>query len=133
MDGIEQRGHAGEHHEPVPIVVSAAQIINGVEVPIGEPRVTVASRGALDLLREQSALDERRQRAREAGYDEGTDSRFAEGIDAAIEAATRVRLDADIESAAYRELASAAPGRHHSAVKRALTAAFRAAGFEVEQ
>lgn len=34
----------------VPVTVTAVEIIDGVEVPIGEPRQTTTSRGALDLL-----------------------------------------------------------------------------------
>jgi hypothetical protein len=35
---------------PVPVTVSAVEIVDGVKVPIGEPRTTTVSRGALDLL-----------------------------------------------------------------------------------
>jgi len=74
-----------------------------------------------------SELDDRRQRARETYYDvrndEGPD---AHGIEAAIETATRVRITPEIV------MASGLPVGPEWPIKN-LTAAFRAAGFEVEE
>lgn len=42
----------------VPVRVSAAEIVNGIEVPIGEPRTTTMSRGALDLVQAEAAEHE---------------------------------------------------------------------------
>lgn len=82
-----------------------------------------------------SPIDARRQRAREAGLDaaadDGSEFDWGDKLDAAIETATRVRIDDEIVRAAL-EAVSAGPaafGRYHTAVK----AAFKAAGFEVEQ
>jgi hypothetical protein len=82
-----------------------------------------------------SALDDRRQRAREAGYDAcavsvPTESESA-AIECAIETATRVRIDDGIIDAALK-VVSAGPGARPRSVN-AIIAAFRAAGFEVEQ
>lgn len=79
------------------------------------------------------ARAERQQRAREAYYD-ATDlpEKFSErGFDDAIETALRVRVDADITQEVR--------GRHPdlmiktTELKSMIEAAFRAAGFEVEQ
>jgi hypothetical protein len=86
-----------------------------------------------------SALEERRQRAREAaqdeiemtvdGYGDHEDARRA--VDAAVETATRVRITREILAAALE-----AAGIRRPAVARqcgiAVAAAFVAAGFEVE-
>ena len=73
-------------------------------------------------------LADRRQRALEAGWD--TDDRQG-GIETAIETATRVKITEDIIDAAYGEVPWEATERGdvHDIVK----AAFRAAGFEVEE
>lgn len=81
-----------------------------------------------------AALADRRQRAREAYYDElsggsiesGTDpvDVFAEALDAAIETATRVRITPEL-------LATMDPAIGNREAR--LRAAFEAAGFEVEQ
>lgn len=76
-----------------------------------------------------SALEERRQRAREAGrdaYDAERDGGaiFEDALEAAIEAATRVRITLEL-------LAAMDPGVGNRETR--LIAAFRAAGFEVEE
>jgi hypothetical protein len=76
-----------------------------------------------------SALEDRRQAAREA-YHDATDppEKFSDrGLADAIETATRVRITPEIIEAAYPVL-----GRYLT-VEQRLTAAFEAAGFEVEQ
>lgn len=84
------------------------------------------------------ALADRRQRAREAGYDAcavsmPTESESA-AIECAIETATRVRIDADVISAACIIGKTYSPGRSpREQVREIIEAAFRAAGFEVEQ
>lgn len=76
------------------------------------------------------ALAERRQRAREAGQD--TIGTRQHGIDVAVETATRVRVDNELMAAsAASGLVPAGMPREQQ--RRALTAIFRAAGFEVEQ
>lgn len=82
-----------------------------------------------------SELDERRQRAREAYWDNGgrynDPDGHPEGAEAAIETATRVRITPEIAEAACTQ-AGIGPGN----IKRMLpiiAAAFRAAGFEVEE
>ncbi len=154
--------------EQVPVKVVAAEIINGVEVPIGEPRERTISRGALDLLHGEDSvkcgcpaacpdcggpigsndkagceacaahvvecdadpLADRRQRAREAGQDHLTDHDAMPGIEAAIETATRVRVDADMTRAARDAVGLAIKTTE---LKRMIEAAFAAAGFEVEK
>lgn len=79
-----------------------------------------------------SELTDRRQRARETGLDLVTAGGFSPGvltsagIEAAIETATRVRITPEIMNAAK-------PTVPWLTEKDRLTAAFRAAGFEVEQ
>jgi len=78
---------------------------------------------------EKAALDDRRQRAREAWHDEfetpGTlAERGARAVEAAIETATRVKITPEI-------LRSASKG--WPVIDEIVKAAFRAAGFEVEQ
>jgi hypothetical protein len=82
-----------------------------------------------------SELDDRRQRAREAYYDRyelgdniGGSARKA-AVRECIETATRVRIDDDVMRAASEF--SAAP-EYDKGLYRMLAAAFRAAGFEVE-
>lgn len=41
--------------DTVPIIVTAVEIVNGAEVPIGEPRERTISRGALALMHEDAA------------------------------------------------------------------------------
>lgn len=88
-------------------------------------------RGSGVRVSDVGALLDRRQRAREAYWDDmrGLSMR-TQGIEAAIETATRVRVDDDIIEAAqnaFPVLRDVAEG------KVMLTAAFRAAGFEVEE
>lgn len=75
---------------------------------------------------------ERRQRAREAGYDASLDNSLnvdpVGAVEAAIEVATRVRLDGFIISAAAHE-AGVPPG----VVAASLPAALRLLGLEVEE
>lgn len=81
---------------------------------------------------ELSALDERRQRAREAALDTSGGVLF-DGIDEAIETATRVKITPEIIEAARLGWASAR-GNWDSEPRETsrLIAAFRTAGFEVE-
>lgn len=72
-----------------------------------------------------SALDDRRQSAREAYHDEAGFTR--EPIEVAIETATRVRIDHDVMVAFLT-----APDDPDD-IAGPLAAAFRAAGFEVEE
>jgi hypothetical protein len=85
---------------------------------------------------DDEARADRRQRAREAGLDAidgGGQLPAGDVLEAAIETATRVRITPEVERALYEELAAATPGEHHAAARAGLAAAFRAAGFEVEQ
>jgi hypothetical protein len=162
--------------EQVPVVVTVVEIIDGVEVPIGEPLKRTTSRGALDLLHggypheaelqriadetgepieivrdladamaacgtedDDEARVERQQRAREAGWDHlapppltvnGPGS-VADAFDIAIETATRVRVTPEIAEAAC-EAAGLGAG-NAKRLTPVIEAAFRAAGFEVEQ
>jgi hypothetical protein len=79
-----------------------------------------------------SALNDRRQRSREAFWDTsgGLMSGARDGVEEAIETATRVRIDEEMIAAAAEF--AAAPGSAKG-VYRMLAAAFRAAGFEVEE
>lgn len=76
------------------------------------------------LVGGSEALRDRRQRAREAGQDHLTDHDAMPGIEAAIETATRVRVTREIQLAAAKA---------YPFVDNMITAAFRAAGFEVEE
>jgi hypothetical protein len=132
----------------VPIIVTAVEIIDGVEVPIGEPQERTISRGALDLLHgydtsADEALGDRRQRAREAFDDawsgandvfggKGWAERLLVAREAAIETATRVRVDREVTEAA---VAASGYGLDisYDTYRKIITAAFLAAGFEVEQ
>lgn len=123
--------------EQVPIIVSAVEIIDGVEVPIGEPRVRTISRGALDLLhRKVSPLDDRRQRARETFYDMLHDTASDDGpvfelsdcVAGAIETATRVKITPEAV-AKFRAVAEGWGGNF--AVS--LAVALAELGFEVEE
>lgn len=137
--------------EQVPVRVTAVEIIDGVEVPIGKPRETTISRGALDLLHGgypheaelQRIADEARadriDRALSAGLDAWADvvavpvagDRAANAARDAIEAATRVRVDSDITQAvrdAHPDIMIKT-----TELKGMIETAFRAAGFEVEQ
>jgi hypothetical protein len=123
--------------EQVPVTVTAVEIIDGVEVPIGKPRERTTSRGALDLLHGTAPeLIDRRQRAREAGLDGIADPAkytmtVAKAVEAAVESATRVRVDADLTQA----VRDATPDLMITSreLKRLIEVAFRAAGFEVEK
>jgi hypothetical protein len=81
-------------------------------------------------------LADRRQRAREASYDgvepcEVCGKIHASGdVEAAIEAATRVKITEDVIAAAV-EVGDLTQGT--KGAWRTLAAAFRAAGFEVEE
>jgi hypothetical protein len=84
-----------------------------------------------------AARADRRQRAREAFHD-GSPTIDNDAIDevhaaaeAAIEAATRVRVDDEIIDAA--RVAYGNGSKHRAGLRRAIEAAFVAAGFEVEQ
>lgn len=79
-------------------------------------------------------IEARRQRAREAAYDEvppigiragSADRLFRDGVEAAIETATRVKITPEIVEAA--ELSE------DYAYVDMIVAAFKAAGFEVEK
>jgi hypothetical protein len=76
-----------------------------------------------------SALEDRRQAAREAYHDApGGHATYPETrLDIAIETATRVRITPEIIDAATRA------ARGSWTLGRAVRAAFEAAGFEVEQ
>lgn len=123
--------------EQVPIRVSAAEVIAGAEVPIGEPRIRTISRGAVDvLLGESTPLDDRRQRAREAFYDgtEPGDVVTNRALDGAIETATRVRITPEALASARTGLESRIDMYvSRKAVTEVLTAALTELGFEVEQ
>lgn len=72
-------------------------------------------------------LNDRRQRAREAAYDEfgGVDVLTADALQAAIETATRVRITPEIAAAAN------APAPMHDGGTFRARAVLLAAGFEV--
>lgn len=86
-----------------------------------------------------AALADRRQRAREAAYDAAPgNGTVRDATEAAIDTATRVQITPGLVAAA-REIATEqmhdpqAPTDPAERWKVILTAAFRAAGFEVEQ
>jgi hypothetical protein len=84
------------------------------------------------------ALDERRQRAREVFLDEiAPGSQYARNaaraIDEAIETATRVRVTREVEDAAEAAAGDTIHDYDGAEMRRIIEAAFRAAGFEVEQ
>jgi len=70
-----------------------------------------------------SALDDRRQQAREAGWDAIVDVGAREALETAIETATRVRITQEMIDAYSAE----------SNIDDGLAAALRTAGFEVEE
>jgi hypothetical protein len=77
-----------------------------------------------------SALEDRRQAAREAGWDATvgwSQESTAAALDAAVETATRVRITPEMIDAATRV------ARGSWTFGPAVRAAFEAAGFEVEQ
>jgi hypothetical protein len=84
-----------------------------------------------------SELDDRRQRAREAFYDmlhdeandDGPVFELSDCVTGAIQTATRVRITPEIERAFIDHPDEYEQGN----VRGPLAAAFRAAGFEVEQ
>lgn len=81
-------------------------------------------------------LFDRRQRAREAAHDNVSRVSRCPDVEAAIETATRVRVDKDVCAAAWRaHEARTAPmeGTDDPEFVRMLIAAFEAAGFEVEE
>lgn len=123
---LDDRRQAGEQ---VPIIVSAVEIIDGVEVPIGEPRVRTISRGALDLLHGNvSPLGDRRQRAREAFHDAPALDLLG-ALDEAIETATRVQITPEAVAKAYP---SAVTDRDRKLCAPLLAEALTELGFEVE-
>lgn len=95
------------------------KIVDGVEKVIGETRSAELPLGG-------TALADRRQRAREAFWDRYAPEQYDEQLPAltdAIETATRVKITQDIVDAG-----NGLPGRY-----AVIKAAFRAAGFEVEE
>lgn len=88
---------------------------------------------------EGAARADRVQRAREAFWDHYDPERdggaiLANSLDDALDTATRVRLDDDIIAAAREELRRQAFGWLDLRASRVIiAAAFRAAGFEVEE
>ena len=76
-----------------------------------------------------SALEERRQRAREAFYDAYADGTFVEvrGVEECIETATRVQITDEVLIAAIKAR------REAPDTEGIIRAAFLAAGFEVEE
>ena len=86
---------------------------------------------------EQAALNDRRQLALETGLDKAPYpdmvlSWHAESISASVETATRVKITDEVIALANR-VQEETPGLEHGQMRAALGAAFRAAGFEVEQ
>lgn len=73
-----------------------------------------------------SALDDRRQRACEAFWDSTFPTR---GVAAAIEVATRVKIEPEFVTAMLTEVDRI--GVQRGGIEAGLGAAFRAAGFEV--
>lgn len=85
-----------------------------------------------DRPAECTALADRRQRARESFWDATFDVGAREAAEVAIETATRVKITADVIDAASDEF----PWWTHDSkndMREPLIAAFRAAGFEVEE
>lgn len=82
-----------------------------------------------DVHRGADPVADRRQRAREAGHDHLTDYDAAPGIEAAIETATRVKVTPEITKAAR----AVNPWIMQGEAREVVAAAFRAAGFEVEE
>lgn len=122
--------------------MTAFEIVDGIKVPIGRPREKTISRGALDLLHGNvTPLEERRQRAREAGLDAWHDAlavpelddRAGNALDDAIETATRVQITPEVQLAFLAILTQIRSGEEAPTCIEALKAAFEAAGFEVEQ
>jgi predicted deacylase len=77
-----------------------------------------------------SALGDRRRRAREA-YRDTREGAEVPAVEVAIETATRVRITPEIVGAARWTPGIAAVDEHDT--YRMLAAAFRAAGFEIEE
>ncbi len=84
------------------------------------------------MSNEASALFDRRQSAREAFHDDCEYHEYGQndGLDSAIETATRVRITPEIVETAAREAPFGVLS--DTAVKQIVKAAFEAAGFEVE-
>lgn len=80
-----------------------------------------------------SAIEERRQRAREAAYDQMPVERMASSawdIERAIEVATRVQISPDLIRAA-QNATECDPAECDPCIEAAVRAALEAAGFEV--
>lgn len=114
----QQYGHAGQHHGR------------------GTPDCPVELHHHHDE-RCASPLDERRQRAREAGWDATvgwSHESTARAIESAIETATRVKLTPEVIIAYGKVLGTGgARWKVSGTSEKALIAALEAAGFEVEQ
>lgn len=80
-----------------------------------------------------SALEERRQRAREAFYDTYADGSYVEvrGVEESIEAATRVHVDDTIVQASRPGFRMVPGSVVWTRTRAKLVRAFEAAGFEV--
>lgn len=112
MSGDVQYGHGGMHH--------------GVGTP-DCPRELHHHHDERCEPPGAMALRDRRQRAREAYYD--GDGLGTQGLDDAIETATRVQVTPGIVRAAR----AAFEDHYGGSVRPIIAAAFRAAGFEVEE
>ncbi|MET0417855.1 MAG: hypothetical protein ABW022_17745 [Actinoplanes sp.] len=83
-----------------------------------------------------SALDDRRQSAREAFHDARNEAAVEPvhyGLEEAIETATRVNISDDMIEQAMMDTCHDGAGPSAAKVRRLLVDAFRAAGFEVER
>lgn len=103
---------------------------------LGEPIEIVRDLSeALQCCADEELLEAQRdrfERARDAAYDApGAAEAQVPNVDAAIEAATRVRVTHEIETSMLHEVDRV--GVQHGGIKAGLIAAFRAAGFEVEE
>lgn len=148
-----QYGHAGQHHgigtpecpadlhhhhdercEPLD------EALQRIADDLGEPIEIVREMSdAIECCADEGNLEarsERRQATREAYWDSfggpptAANTMSGAALEAAIETATRVRVDDDIV-AAFKQYGHPLPLEPN--IIPALTAAFRAAGFEVEQ
>lgn len=142
-DDGTQYGHAGRHHgvgtPDCPRDLhhhhdERCERPSGNREQLDTRIVRAWNAGRLDehrALTEQAALLDRRQRAREAYYDRVSlpESHEPAALDEAIETATRVRVTPEIV-AALRHVTLA---RGSEQLSEIAAAAFRAAGFEVEE
>lgn len=85
-------------------------------------------------MTEQSKIEERRQRAYEAGWDASTldDHTEIPDIDVAIETATRVKITEGAIDAACSEYVNGIDARNDGDMHGAIAAALTELGFEVE-